>query len=168
MSDVRRLSNFISRTVSGPMWHGPALSDLLKDVSPSDAVARPIPTAHSIMEIVLHMAAWAEIAHARLGSTPIGEPTAAEEWPPVKGKSKANWQDALNRLYGSYRELSEDAANLDLKQLRRIIPGRDHSAQEMLHGIIEHGTYHGGQIALIKRALTAVAAARPTGEVAEH
>ena len=168
MSDVRRLSNFISRTVSGPMWHGPSLSELLANVTLEDAAARPVNGAHSIWELVLHMAAWAEIAHTRLGETPTAEPSEAEDWPPATGKSKSDWQDAVNRLYTSYRLLAEDAATLELTRLQRIIPGRDHSAQEMLHGIIEHGTYHGGQIALLKKALTAAAASRETLELRDQ
>ena len=30
---------------------------------------------------------------------------------------------------------------------------RTHSAADMLRGVIEHGAYHGGQIAILKRAL---------------
>lgn len=169
MSDVRRLSNFISRTVSGPMWHGPALSEVLAGITPEDAAARPIDGAHSIWELVLHMAAWAEIAHVRLGDgPPPDEPTTDEDWPPVTGTTKADWQDAVNRLYKSYRVVAEDAALIDLPQLRRILPGRDHSVQEMLHGLIEHGSYHGGQVALLKRALIAAAATRATLELPEE
>ena len=169
MSDVRRLSNFISRTVSGPMWHGPALSEVLAGVSPEDAAARPIEGAHSIWELVLHMAAWAEIAHIRLGDdAPKGNPPAAEDWPPVTSTTKADWQEAVNRLYKAYRVVAEDAALTDLPQLRRILPGRDHSVQEMFHGLIEHGSYHGGQIALLKKALTAEAANRATVELPEE
>jgi hypothetical protein len=32
----------------------------------------------------------------------------------------------------------------------------------MLHGVIEHGTYHGGQIAILKRALEGGSATRPS------
>ena len=169
MSDVRRLSNFISRTISGPMWHGPALSEVLTNVTAEDAAARPIDGAHSIWEMVLHMAAWAEIAHVRLGDKPpTGDPAPDEDWPPVTGRTKADWQEAVNRLYKSYRVVAEDAALTDLPQLRRIIPGRDHSVQEMFHGLIEHGSYHGGQIALLKKALTAAAATRATLELPEE
>ena len=167
MSDVRRLSNFISRTVSGPMWHGPALSELLANVSADDAATHVIAGAHSIWEIVLHLAAWAEIARARLNETSNAEPHEDESWPPVTGQTKTDWQDAVNRLYTSYRLLAEDAANLELTKLQRTIPGRDHSAQEMLHGIIEHGAYHGGQIAMLKRALAEKAATRVTAELLE-
>lgn len=168
MSDVRRLSNFISRTVSGPMWHGPALAQLLENVTPGDAAAQPVAGTHTIWELVLHMAAWAEIARGRLGPLSSTEPTDDESWPPVTDQSKAEWQAAVTRLYTSYRLLAEDAATLDLPQLQRIIPGRDHSAQEMLHGVIEHGAYHAGQIALLKRALAEKAASRVTAELIDQ
>jgi uncharacterized damage-inducible protein DinB len=35
------------------------------------------------------------------------------------------------------------------------VPGLDYSVAVLLHGIVEHGTYHGGQIVLLKRALGA-------------
>ena len=167
MSDVRRLSNFISRTVSGPMWHGPAISELLTGVNAFDAASHPIPNAHSIWEIVLHLASWAEIAHARLGKKAVPDPTPEQDWPELTGHSNKDWQEAMNRLYKAYRTLAEDAAEMELEHLQRILPGRDHSAQEMLHGIIEHGAYHGGQIAVLKRSLTHVAATRETAELDE-
>jgi uncharacterized damage-inducible protein DinB len=167
LSDVRRLSNFISRTVSGPMWHGPAISELLGGVNALDAASHPIPNAHSIWEIVLHMASWAEIAHARLGKKPVPDPTPEQDWPEVTSQSNKDWQEAMNRLYKAYRTLAEDAAEMELEHLQRILPGRDHSAQEMLHGLIEHGAYHGGQIAVLKRSLTHVAATRETADLKE-
>jgi uncharacterized damage-inducible protein DinB len=167
MSDVRRLSNFISRTVSGPMWHGPALSEQLVDVTAFNAASKPIPNAHSIWEIVLHMTFWAEMAHSRLGAAQIPDPTPGQDWPEVTTHSNAEWREAVNRLYTAYRVLAEDAAEMELAQLQRILPGRDHSAQEMLHGLIEHGAYHAGQIAILKRAITHVGATRPTAELEE-
>lgn len=168
MSDVHRLSNFISRTVSGPMWHGPSLSELLADVNSLDAARHPIPKAHSIWEITLHLAAWAEIAHARLlGLKQIPDPTPEQDWPVMHVESQKEWQETKTRLFTAYRELAEAAADLPLDRLQRIIPGRDHSAQEMLHGVIEHGAYHGGQLAVLKRSLTHVAATRDTADIPE-
>jgi uncharacterized damage-inducible protein DinB len=165
MHEGRRISNFISRTVSGPMWHGPSLSEALAGVTAGDAMSRPIDGAHTIWELVLHMAAWAEIVRRRLGDAPTPDPTADEDWPPVTNESKAAWQDALARLFTGYRLLSEDVASLDRDVLGRLVPGREYSVREMVHGVIEHGTYHGGQVVLLRRALTHVAANRVTGEV---
>jgi len=63
-TNAGRLANHIRRTVTGPMWHGPALGELLADVSVDEARIRPIAGAHTIWELVLHVTAWADIARA--------------------------------------------------------------------------------------------------------
>src|SRR4051794_41648850 len=110
MSDVRRLSNFISRTISGPMWHGPALAEQLADVTAFNASSKPIPNAHSIWEIVLHLTAWAQIAHARLTNPTAPDPTSDQDWPEVESHSTAEWRGAGDRLFSSYRGFAEGAA----------------------------------------------------------
>src|SRR5258708_36606884 len=97
MNDARRLSSRILRTFSGPMCHGPALAEVLKDVTSADASARPIGHAHSIWELVLHLTSWAEIVRTRLRETPTEEPTTAEHWPAGTGHSKAEWKSASAR-----------------------------------------------------------------------
>src|SRR5439155_13054876 len=94
-----RLSNQIMRTVTGPMWHGPSLAELLRDVSYQKAAARPISGAHTICEIVLHVGAWADIARARLGGERTGDPSSQEDWPPVASGSPADWTAAVSRLH---------------------------------------------------------------------
>jgi uncharacterized damage-inducible protein DinB len=153
-STAAQLSNHIKRTVAGPMWHGPSLDDLLASVSSDQAAARPIPGAHSIWEIVLHVTAWAEIALARLHGQRTGDPAPDEDWPPVRGSdAAANWQAALERLRESYRALATDTRRLEPSAFDEKVAGADYSVSNLLHGVIEHGTYHGGQIALLKRAL---------------
>jgi uncharacterized damage-inducible protein DinB len=155
-STAAQLSNHIKRTVAGPMWHGSALDELLASVSSDQAAARPITGAHSIWEIVLHVTAWAEIARARLHGQRTGDPAPDEDWPPVRGSdAAANWQAALERLRESYRALATDTRRLEPSAFDEKVSGADYSVSNLLHGVIEHGTYHGGQIALLKRALEA-------------
>ena len=163
-STAAQLSNHIKRTISGPMWHGPSLDELLASVSSDQAAARPITGAHSIWEIVLHVTAWAEIALARLHGQRTGDPAPDGDWPPVSGSdpksgaapgsdAAANWQAALERLRESYRGLATDTRRLEPSAFDEKVAGADYSVSNLLHGVIEHGTYHGGQIALLKRAL---------------
>jgi len=155
-STAAQLSNHIKRTVAGPMWHGPSLDELLGSVSSDQAAARPVTGAHSIWEIVLHVTAWAEIARARLHGQRTGDPAPDEDWPPVPGSdAAANWQAALERLRESYRALATDTRRLEPSAFDEKVSGADYSVSNLLHGVIEHGTYHGGQIALLKRALEA-------------
>jgi uncharacterized damage-inducible protein DinB len=158
-SIAAQLSNHIKRAVAGPMWHGPFLDELLASVSSDQAAARPIPGAHSIWEIVLHVTAWAEIALARLHGQRTGDPTPDEDWPPVSesdpksADAAANWHAALERLRESYRALAIDTRRLEPSAFDQKVAGADYTVSNLLHGVIEHGTYHGGQIALLKRAL---------------
>ena len=151
-----QLSNHIKRAVAGPMWHSAALDELLSHVPCEQAAARPIPGAHSIWEIVLHVTAWAEIALARVHGNRTGDPAPDEDWPPVPASGSdlaAEWHAALGRLRESYRALATDTRRLDPSAIDEKVPGLDYSVSNLLHGVIEHATYHGGQIALLKRAL---------------
>jgi uncharacterized damage-inducible protein DinB len=161
VSAAQQLAGHIKRTIDGPMWHGPALAELLAGVTPEQAAARPVPGAHSIWELVLHLTAWAEIVRSRLAGTAAARVTTDEDWPPVGEATAAGWKAAVTRLGDAYRSLAADAGLLDDESLAKIVTGRDHSVSTMLHGVIEHGAYHGGQIAVMKRATEAGAASRP-------
>jgi uncharacterized damage-inducible protein DinB len=151
-SVAARLSNYIKRTVAGPMWHGASLDELLKDVTHEQAAARPIAGAHTIWELVVHVTAWAEIARARIHGERTADATVAEDWPPVAPAGAVEWQAALERLREGHRALATDVRRLDDAAFDAKVPGLDYTVSNLLHGIIEHGTYHGGQIALLKRA----------------
>jgi uncharacterized damage-inducible protein DinB len=152
MSRRKHLANAVERTINGPLWHGPSLQELLADVSAEDASAHPLVGVHSIWEVVLHVIAWAEIAKRRLeGET--GEPAEAQNWPPVPAPTQDAWTVALAALARSHHDLARAVEQFDEAGLSAILPGRNHSAQVMLQGVVEHGAYHGGQIALLKKAL---------------
>ena len=135
------------------MWHGPALADLVGDVTAEQAATRAIPGAHTIWELVLHMTAWTEIARERLVGSAKADPTPEEDWPPVRETSAEAWRAAVERLKEGHRELAAEVAKQGDSDLIGRVPGKDHSVLVMFHGIIEHDAYHGGQIAILKKLL---------------
>jgi uncharacterized damage-inducible protein DinB len=163
MSRATRLADHIERTVTGPMWHGPALLEVLKGVTCDQALARPLPDAHTIWELVLHVTAWCDIARQRLKGQAIGDPTPQQDWPPVPtalpnaGAPSSidpalDWRRAVEQLAESHRGLAADTRLLKDEQLTEPLPGLDYTMSVLLRGIVEHGTYHGGQIAVLKKA----------------
>jgi uncharacterized damage-inducible protein DinB len=165
MSRTTRLANHIERTIDGPMWHGPALLELLEGMPADKARARPLRGGHTIWEIVLHVTAWVDIARLRLKGEALGDPTPEQDWPPVADSGSnmpsgsellrdadSEWHAAINRLADSHRQLAADTRLLTEAQLAEMVQGLDYRVENLLHGIIEHGTYHGGQIALLKKA----------------
>jgi uncharacterized damage-inducible protein DinB len=149
---TRHLANHIKRTVAGPMWHGPALNEVTDGVTAEIAAAHLLAGAHSIWELVLHVTVWADIARARVKGERIGDPTPAEDWPTVGDATDAAWTSAVERMQESYRALAADVKQLDDSRLSEQIAGLDYTVSNLLHGVIEHGTYHGGQIAVLKKA----------------
>jgi uncharacterized damage-inducible protein DinB len=156
MNSTTALADAIERAVDGPAWHGPALREILKDVSPVAAFAHPIADAHSIWELVLHLAVWADIAHERLrGQTHTSVPP-EEDFPRPTAQTDAAWAGAQARLDTGYRELARHVRKMSEEDLARLVATSDGqtTAQIMLRGVIEHGAYHGGQMSLLKRIAT--------------
>jgi uncharacterized damage-inducible protein DinB len=153
MTRAAKLAKHIHRTVKGPMWHGPALAQVLDGVTHDQAAAHPIAGAHSIWEIVLHVSAWAEIARARIKSARLADPAPDEDWPPVTATGAEDWERALERLSESHRALSAAVRDLPDDTLEAQVGELGYTTSVRLRGVVEHGTYHGGQIALLKRAV---------------
>jgi len=163
MRRAKRLANRIERTVTGPMWHGPALLDVLAEVTWAQALARPLPAAHTIWAIVLHVNAWCEIARRRIKGEAIGDPPPEQDWPPAPDAApdadtraaselSVEWERAVERLAASHRDLAADTRLLDDEKLDALVNRLDYTVGVMLDGIVEHGTYHGGQIALLRKS----------------
>lgn len=153
MTLARKLAESIERAVSGPVWHGPALMDLVGDVSAEQAAAHPVAGAHSIWQLVLHITAWVDIVRTRLSDVAASEPTPEQDWPPIRDQSAEGWRAAVERMKEAHRELAAELEALPDARLQERVPGNAYAFVVMLHGVAEHDAYHGGQIAILKRAL---------------
>jgi uncharacterized damage-inducible protein DinB len=150
MNEIQRIEDQLKRALEGKAWHGPSLRELLADVTAEQAAARPLANAHSIWEIVLHIAAWEEAVRRRLEGEPVdlfGE----EDWPPVTNTSEAAWKNTLAKLENNHRELRKAIARLSDSRLEEAIAGEKYSVYVTLHGVIQHDLYHAGQIAVLKK-----------------
>jgi hypothetical protein len=152
--DRKTIAKVLERSVAGDPWHGPSLAALLADVTADEAVRHPFPGAHSILEIVLHVAAWADEVGARLAGGGPGDP-AAGDWP-----LPCPWDEANARLAAAHAGLLRRLAAFPEERLYERFGGERVPAlgtgvtfAEMAIGVAEHNAYHGGQIALLKRAL---------------
>jgi hypothetical protein len=83
----------------------------------------------------------------------LGDPPPQEDWPPVGATDDAAWSAALTRMRDAYRALAHDARRVDDATAHETIAGLAYSRWAMLHGVVEHGAYHAGQIALLKKTL---------------
>ena len=152
MSEVKRIRVLLRHTYRGPAWHGPAIRELIQDVDAETAAAHPIVGVHSIWELVLHMAYWRRTAAAALGGVTIDpEPPIEDNFPTVEEVSEAAWERAREALAESQKALVSGLEAFDEARLDEHVGG-EYTFYFLLHGIIQHDLYHGGQIALLKKA----------------
>ena len=158
MSAIARLIEAIGRVYSGDPWHGPATREVLSGIKADEAAIHPVPAAHSIWEIVLHMTAWMGEVERRLEGGAPAQPRAGD-WPAVPVVSEATWLAAQEALATAHESLLQAVAAFPEESLAQTVGGaRDLplgtgvSYEEMLRGLIQHNVYHTGQIALLKRA----------------
>ena len=151
MSESARIADQLRSAFDGSAWHGPSVLELLSDVDAAMAAAKPVPNAHSIWELLLHIAAWDGAALVRLTGTKC-QPTGVDNFPPVSKASEAAWSKAVADTKRTHEKLVKVVAGLPESRLRDRVPGKRYDFGHMLHGIAQHELYHAGQIAILKKA----------------
>jgi uncharacterized damage-inducible protein DinB len=159
MSEIERILDALQREHDGDPWHGSPLRAILDGITHEQAAARPLPAAHSIWEIVLHITAWKGEVRRRLSGATAGEPQEGD-WPSVGDTGAERWRAALDRLETVHRDLLTAVRALPEQKL--FEPTKDQRDREtgagvafhvLLHGIVQHDVYHAGQIALLKKGI---------------
>ena len=155
MRELDRITDQLRRAFYGEAWHGPAVQEVLAGVTSQQAASKVLSGAHTIWELVLHIAAWKSIVQARLRGEPAREIRPEEDWSPVGDTGETAWKRALEHLEKSHKSLVETASKLaDEKLDQPAAPGAS-SAYILLHGVVQHDLYHAGQIALLKKTFPA-------------
>ncbi|HLW76636.1 MAG TPA: DinB family protein [Bryobacteraceae bacterium] len=151
MSESVRIQRALETAFAGPSWHGPSLMENLAGVSEQSARSKPVAGAHSIWEIVNHLAAWQKFTIAVMDGAPYATLQGEADWPPVGG----TWENSLATLRETHRTLSGRIRDFSEEKLRENVPEADYSWRVLLRGIASHSLYHAGQIGLLKRACAA-------------
>ncbi|HEX6503444.1 MAG TPA: DinB family protein [Terriglobales bacterium] len=154
MSESTRLADQIRRAFEGDAWHGDSVLEILSDVKAATAAARPIKNAHSIWELVLHMAAWDDAVLRRSGGEVVNL-SDRENFPPVVDTSEKAWRNALEHLKKTHAALVKVAAEFPDSRLQQQVQGKSapyYTFFYMFAGIVQHELYHAGQIVMLKKA----------------
>ena len=150
MTQGEILADELRRALRGDAWHGPALQEIVANLSAEEAMQRPLPPAHNIWELVLHIASWANIALRRINGGQV-EPYEGEDWPEVHEFTQDRWESACTAMTESYERLSEVVLGMTDQELTAKAPKSERTIAGMVNGVVQHAAYHGGQIALLKK-----------------
>jgi uncharacterized damage-inducible protein DinB len=151
MSEARDIAGELKEIHDGNPWHGPSLLTSLTGITAEQAAAHPLPNAHSIWEIVSHIAGWEDVIRLRLEGRPMTEPDEGD-FPATAEVREEAWARTLARLNETHRRFLDAIAGLSDERLNEQTTGKDYSVRFMLRGAIHHHTYHAGQVALLRKA----------------
>ncbi|MFL5538096.1 MAG: DinB family protein [Longimicrobiaceae bacterium] len=159
MDEVARIADQLSRIIDGDPWYGSNIADVLHGLTARQAAHRPIPQAHTIWEIALHLTSWNREVLRRLRTGVARDPEDGD-WPEQPEATEENWRWTRERLEQSFRELldavrSFPAARLDeiLGEARDRPLGSGVSFYVLLHGIVQHIVAHTAQMSLLRKAV---------------
>jgi uncharacterized damage-inducible protein DinB len=159
MNRVHEFADQTTRVLDGDPWYGDNILRVLEGVTHDQAAQRPIPNAHNIWELVLHITTWIKEVNRRLKHGDWREP-ADGDWPAAPDPTPTNWQKAVGRLVEAHRALIATLESFPANRLDEQVGGeRDQalgtgqSYGQMLHGILQHDAYHLGQIGILKKGL---------------
>ena len=146
------LHDQLRRAYDGDAWHGDSVLEILAGVDAATAAAHPIRGAHSIWELVLHIAAWDGAVLLRMNTGGPVELKDEDNFPGTPDTSEAAWRRAVEHLRKVHADLLRDLEKFPEARLDEEIPGKDYNFRHMLLGVVQHELYHAGQIALLKKA----------------
>lgn len=158
-TESKRLEDQLRRMLEGKAWHGPSVLELLEGISAEQAASHPIAGAHSIWELVLHLGTDYTLVLRRLAGD--GHPlTPGEDWPACPEPTEENWRRTVQELESLNGKLRQAVLDFPAGRLDDpLVPEVSYTAYTQFIGVTQHHSYHAGQIALLKRALVANAAA---------
>lgn len=160
-TEIQRLGEQLERALEGEAWHGPSVLEVLEGVTAHQAAAHPIAGAHSIWELVLHLCSDYRLVLRRLDGDG-SQVTASEDWPSTPEPSAENWSESVRTLKQLNAELRRAIVSFPLERLDEpLVPEPPYTAYTQFIGVTQHGLYHAGQMALLKKALGSVDPATP-------
>ena len=155
MTEIEHILDQLKRAYEANGWHGPSVKEALTGVDATQAHAKPLPNAHSIYELVRHIAVWEDIGRRRLtGDRAQIEISSPDDWPPADDTSEAGWEKAKATLDRIHQALVEEVARFPPARLDEPVSEGMSSAYVTLHGVIQHDIYHAGQISMLKKAVS--------------
>ncbi len=159
MTRPEKLSVELYNSVFGDPWHGICLKDILESISFEQVNKKSIPSAHNIIELILHLDAWTEEVLNRFNGNVSAEPLMGD-WPAPLFQTVEYWQAVKQKLFADTNKLIAVIKKFPEDRLDEINGGERNaqlgtgfSFEGLIIGLVQHNAYHSGQIALLNKTV---------------
>ena len=153
-SECLRVADQLRQAFVGDPWLGPSLRSVLDSVTAEHATRRLTSGTHTIWDLVAHIDLYVILATEAVSGVAMPRLYEAQaDWPEIVDAGVDTWAAARERLFENAERLAGVIAAMNDSRLGETVPGREYNFYYMLHGVVQHSVYHGGQITLLSRAL---------------
>ena len=152
MKETERIIKLFEDLYNGSPWIDVNIIGILEGITAEQAARHPFPKRNSIWEIVNHLISWRLNVLQRIRGKVIRTPR-NNYFSPVKNTSESAWKNTLKRLRNSQQQWIDFLKVFKEKDFEKIYPNNNLNYYEHIHGIIQHDSYHLGQIVLLVKSL---------------
>jgi len=150
MKESDRLISLFQKLYNGSPWIDVNLVSTLSKITASQAQKKALPNANSIWEIINHLISWRINVLQRMQGKQIKTPD-NNYFEPVKDGSDTAWKETLHQLETTHKEWIDFLSRIETTQFENIYPGNEMTYYEHIQGILQHDTYHLGQVVLLSK-----------------
>lgn len=150
MKESLRLCSLFKKLYNGDPWIDISLLPVLKSLTAKQAAARPLPNCNSIWEIAEHIICWRQNALQRMLGNTIKTP-AHNYFKPIKDSSEKAWVAELIKLDDSQKAWISFLEEMKRDDFERVYGPNNMTYYEHINGILQHDSYHLGQIILLSK-----------------
>lgn len=151
---IQNLTRQLSGSMDGEPWVDETFSKKLTGLTEEQAFTRPLPSVHSVAEIVSHLLEWRiSVLSVLQGGARTLTMESPSNWKSNDFLRKEGWATLKNKFYKSQQDIIaflEGQTDDYLEQTDR----EDHSYLYYTEGLIHHDMYHLGQIGLVIKMLS--------------
>ncbi len=151
MDNISKIKKLLGDHYDGLPWIDITLMGTLSSLTAKQASVK-IGELNSIWQIVNHMIAWRKALIGRVMDKPVKHP-GYNYISQIKDTSSKAWKDTLKKFERSQKDIITFLNKSSDPLLEKISPTSGYSYYELLLAILQHDTYHIGQIVLIKKMM---------------
>ena len=154
MNEKNRILKTLSDLYDGQPWTDISILQIIKDITATQAAAKPLSGMHSIWEYLNHMIHW----RTRISRVILGQPAERKDDPldfaPIVDSSEESWELMLKTLQSCQEELVKAVSGVVDDKLETVDERFKATYYELIQGVIQHDAYHLGQAIIVKKKIT--------------
>lgn len=152
---ILNLARQLSEVIDGEIWVDETFLKKLVGLTEEQAFTRPLPSVHSVAEILSHLLEWRiSVFSILLGGARTITMNSPSNWKNNDILRKEGWSALKEKFFKSQQDLIEFLSLQQDDYLLQVDSKENHTYLYYVEGLIHHDMYHLGQIGLVIKMLS--------------